>query len=109
MPYQEIESFKRFTRKYNLFKKLQSDIPETQIQGSENRLTLIKQLRELENKIDKALEKKYYYGPVESYSLTQSHLKPKTLSNSQSYINDIIDKKRLEKNKLIENMFFMKK
>ncbi len=109
MPYQEIESFKRFTRKYNLFKKLHSDIPETQIEGSENRLALIKGIRELENKLDKALEKKYYYGPVENYSLTQSHLKPKTLSNSQSYINDIIDKKRLEKNKLIENMFFMKK
>ena len=59
--------------------------------------------------MDKALEKKYYYGPVESYSLTQSHLKKKPLSNSQSYINDYIDKKRLEKNQLIKNMFFMKK
>ena len=108
MPYQEIETFKRFTKRYNLYQRLKNQYPITHIENKKDKIKVIHELQDLGKRMDRALQKKYYFGPINNYSITQD--KNKGLSYSQSYVNNnYLDTRKQEKSKLVEDMFFMKK
>ena len=110
IPYQEIETFKRFTKKYNLYQRLKNKYPITKIENFKDKTKIIHQLQDLGKRMDRALEKKYYFGPVNNYSINNNNNNNQGLSYSQSYVNsNYLDTRREEKNKLIKDMFFMKK
>ena len=92
-----------------MYQRLKNKYPITKIENFKDKTKIIHQLQDLGKRMDRALEKKYYFGPINNYSINNNN-NNQGLSYSQSYVNsNYLDTRREEKHKLIKDMFFMKK